>query len=327
MSHYDEKYPDESRLPTFDEATAQEKLDFERSRLIDATKELSRLKLEMEAKLRAEMEIKLRAEMEAKMKAEVEAKMRAEMEAKYMEDKIRAQEETKRLEEVKRKEDAKRALEAIKEEKRQTVLCNFPYEAPSDIVRYGGSQVDLYPPMADFVRKEKVLFSYPLHFEEKDRDVPISAVWLFITNEYVGVFRLRYTKGWGSPEVLPLYHFNESLTMRDMRILEQLYSNQRLQSGETWTALHGRIREETKTHPMYDLPHEIAFHHLREIFCKVIVPFHRQSSHPLTQFEKIICLIPGSYRNGPWKPLDGFFGVYFNEETLELSHCAPPISH
>jgi hypothetical protein len=42
------------------------------------------------------------------------------------------------------------------------------------------------------------------------------------------------------------------------------------------------------------------------------------------KFESIIRLIPGSYKNGDWKQLDGFFGTYFNETTMEFSEIPPP---
>ena len=41
--------------------------------------------------------------------------------------------------------------------------------------------------------------------------------------------------------------------------------------------------------------------------------------------ESIIRCIPGSYINGNWKQLDGFFGAYFNEETIEISLTPPPL--
>ena len=41
--------------------------------------------------------------------------------------------------------------------------------------------------------------------------------------------------------------------------------------------------------------------------------------------ESIIRCIPGSYINGHWKQLDGFFGAYFNEETIEISLIPPPL--
>ena len=47
-------------------------------------------------------------------------------------------------------------------------------------------------------------------------------------------------------------------------------------------------------------------------------------SKSLKKFESVIRLIPGSYKNGDWKQLDGFFGMYFNETTMELSEVPPP---
>jgi len=48
-------------------------------------------------------------------------------------------------------------------------------------------------------------------------------------------------------------------------------------------------------------------------------------SDALKKFESIIRLIPGSYKNGNWRQLDGFFGMYFNEETMEVSEVPPPL--
>lgn len=43
------------------------------------------------------------------------------------------------------------------------------------------------------------------------------------------------------------------------------------------------------------------------------------------KFESVIRLIPGSYQNGDWRQLDGFFGMYFNETTMEVSEVPPPL--
>jgi hypothetical protein len=56
----------------------------------------------------------------------------------------------------------------------------------------------------------------------------------------------------------------------------------------------------------------------------------RDSSHThahmkfMKNFETIIRLIPGGYKNGDWKQLDGFFGMYFNEIAMEVSKMPPP---
>ena len=45
----------------------------------------------------------------------------------------------------------------------------------------------------------------------------------------------------------------------------------------------------------------------------------------LQKFEQIIRLIPGSFQNGDWVALGGFFGMYFNKKTLEISEGPPPM--
>ncbi len=43
------------------------------------------------------------------------------------------------------------------------------------------------------------------------------------------------------------------------------------------------------------------------------------------KFESVIRLIPGSYQNGSWRQLGGFFGMYYNDTTSELSTLPPPL--
>ena len=37
------------------------------------------------------------------------------------------------------------------------------------------------------------------------------------------------------------------------------------------------------------------------------------------ELESVIRLIPGSYKNGDWRPMDGFFGLYVNPSTMEIN--------
>ena len=46
--------------------------------------------------------------------------------------------------------------------------------------------------------------------------------------------------------------------------------------------------------------------------------------HNLKNLELTLRLIPGSYKNGSWRQLDGFFGLYFNETIMEVSTILPP---
>ena len=43
------------------------------------------------------------------------------------------------------------------------------------------------------------------------------------------------------------------------------------------------------------------------------------------RMESIIRSIPGKYSNGHWKQLNGFFGVYLNEDTLQVCDVPPSI--
>ena len=45
----------------------------------------------------------------------------------------------------------------------------------------------------------------------------------------------------------------------------------------------------------------------------------------IKDFESIIRIIPGSFQNGDWRQLDGFFGMYFNETTMEVSEFPSPM--
>jgi hypothetical protein len=51
--------------------------------------------------------------------------------------------------------------------------------------------------------------------------------------------------------------------------------------------------------------------------CESELSYHRK------KFESVIRLIPGSYQNGDWRQLDGFFGMYYNEKTMEVSEYPP----
>lgn len=50
-----------------------------------------------------------------------------------------------------------------------------------------------------------------------------------------------------------------------------------------------------------------------------------ESKNVIEKIEQIIRLIPGSFQNGDWVALGGFFGMYFNKKTLEISEGPPPM--
>jgi len=57
--------------------------------------------------------------------------------------------------------------------------------------------------------------------------------------------------------------------------------------------------------------------------CTKILSTQLYDTNLRRKFESVIRIIPGSYKNGDWKQLDGFFGMYYNEKTDELSEFPP----
>lgn len=53
------------------------------------------------------------------------------------------------------------------------------------------------------------------------------------------------------------------------------------------------------------------------MICESELSYHRK------KFESVVRVIPGSYQNGDWRQLDGFFGMYYNEKTMEVSEYPP----
>jgi len=92
--------------------------------------------------------------------------------------------------------------------------------------------------------------------------------------------------------------------------------------------VHAKILSSIMTKPI-----EVrADHHLNQsLWYRVLGALEKRQmisdtnvSDALKKFESIIRLIPGSYKNGNWRQLDGFFGMYFNETTMEVSEVPPP---
>lgn len=101
--------------------------------------------------------------------------------------------------------------------------------------------------------------------------------------------------------ICPIYLFHETLTETQLKILDQL-TNFSLGNKLPIISLH-----------KIDTP-------LKKGWVQKYKPGDESSCR---RFESILRLIPGTYHNGAWKQLDGFFGVYYNEETHELTEYFP----
>jgi hypothetical protein len=84
----------------------------------------------------------------------------------------------------------------------------------------------------------------------------------------------------------PMYLFHKQLSAKDIHILRQLQDLYTISYSGYWN----------QGHPM-----------------------------ALSNVEAVIRLIPGGYKNGSWRQLNGIFGMYFNETTMEVSNVPPSL--
>lgn len=118
-----------------------------------------------------------------------------------------------------------------------------------------------------------------------------------------GLYCIRTHLGSDQWVICPIYLFHQELTLIQMQILEQL---KKLSLGDILPTIV-TTEKETPTNKI------------------CVQKYKRGDESACRRFESILRLIPGDYKNGAWKPLDGFFGVYYNEETQELTEFFPEI--
>ena len=114
----------------------------------------------------------------------------------------------------------------------------------------------------------------------------------FITSQHVYLF---YFSG-----IAPVYTFNRPLTIKHLSLIDTLFQRNK---GSPFYAVGSIV------HRMYGDPYR-----------RSNMYFYEASR----QFESVIRLIKGSYENGTWRQLDGFFGLYYNDDTNQLIDYAPP---
>jgi hypothetical protein len=261
-----------------------------------------------QAEMRAEIEEKIRTEMEDKMKQEIEEKMRKEMK-----------------QEIEAKEE-KEKIEKIKKDKHQEIADKYISERDQYPTH---NHIPIY---LKFVQENKVIYST---FTTGDHSTGFgtykSYYWLYISDQRVGVFCIstKLNNKVYLVEDKPFYFFESDLTKEHIHILDQIMDNSTWDnyynhevSGE-WKGGDSRTKK------------PISTLHRRVIGWLSIIQSSRSfgeesaavnitSSH-MRKFETVIRLIPGGYKNGSWRPLDGFFGVYLDDETMELSELIPVI--
>ena len=230
---------------------------------------------------------KERMETEARRKAEEEEKLKAEMEAKCKAE----------AEEVKRKEEQEEAC----------ALANF-FKPKQDMVRscaYGANPGS-YGGLVGFFREidksgenlVQILSSGMGDYLQYIHDV-------IITDRHI--YRVIGIGGYGEREsgftvkyLSKVYTFNTQLTIKQVRMIDTTIN---YKDNYVKRSIASRVSD------------RLSCGYGGNGKCDM---------DARKKFESVIRLIPGSYKNGDWRQLDGFFGMYFNETTMEVSEMPPP---
>ena len=225
----------------------------------------------------------------AKMKAMMEH-MRLEKERMETEAKRKAEEDAAM--EVTRKREQEEMLARLRMEQEEAHELEETYKRLKEttVARCSAPNID-----NTYLRDEIVLFS--------SRRSDTYGIYL-ITNK--NVYR---SLGHTPPHKLGLiYTFNTTLTKTHALLLEQGITSEKTGEGQ------GNIIDRVRLHVFggsaeWDTRRQNAY----------------MCVSALKKFESVIRLIPGSYKNGDWRQLDGFFGMYFNETTMEVSEVPPSL--
>lgn len=137
----------------------------------------------------------------------------------------------------------------------------------------------------------------------------IAEPWGFITARGVFLYRTE-TNPTFKVTLAPLYIFNRQLTDSDLIMLDQLFEDPTINSPYYRSCIKKYITSSIINRMLYTFGDGLWANG----------PFFQEAS---SKFETIIRLIPGGYLNGPWKQLDGFFGIYYNSTTNTISDIPP----
>ena len=148
-----------------------------------------------------------------------------------------------------------------------------------------------------FKSSEEIILWY--HYSIGDGGYRSNRIPMFMTNKHV--YRMEYAKinsyicPWSFKYATPIYTFSEQLSLKYTKLISSLCD---------------------LSISLWDLSINNIFGGMEDIQINNV--------HSARKFESVIRLIPGSYQNGPWRQLDGIFGLYFNEDTMEVSEMPPP---
>lgn len=217
--------------------------------------------------------------------------------------------ETMRIEKEKQEQEAKKKAE--QEEARELAEIHKKLA----INWYGNSWCDEQRLAADlatgdcgvtFIKKLEAageIMLYAVYTHTDTSNGTLKALKLLITSQKVYSFQVHtetsrtthYTYGvclTSGLHYMPVYTFDKPLNLKQTKMLSILKQQPQYKSDR-----HCGPILDSMNHPIDSA----------------------QRLEAQKKFESIIRLIPGSYQNGDWRPMDGFFGLYFNETTMEVN--------
>ena len=206
------------------------------------------------------------------------------------EEERKREKETKKMLEILRKEQEEREEQKQLEEiyKSRSEYAN-KIISRRDTALYNTIVPDIY--LSHTMQNQVILYEIRYSYENCDSKQPTSIIIITNTGLYQHSRHNPSTDGrWSINNYIcgPIYLFTKPLTLKHAKLIQYVMEN------------GAKINTVS--------------------FCK------SDSGYPEKRvLESVIRLIPGGYKNGNWRQLDGSFGMYYNNVTNELSHVPPAV--
>jgi hypothetical protein len=245
----------------------------------------------------------------AKMKAMME-QMGVEKERMETEAKHKAEEETVAAQ-LRAEQEEERELAVIHKKLNEDMMTQ--YHIPHGIAKSAAGAAD-----QKFLEQLKVsgeIILYIIAGTKHHVGVYRNTIDIIITNH--NIYSIRFHRGSASVEAgcgscvcSSLYTFDKSLNSKQTKMLSIL---------NAYGKYHGSLMSLGDAQPIITTMYSIMNDHTTKNSLSNIMYLDARK-----KFESVIRLIPGGYKNGDWRQLDGFFGMYYNESTMEVSEVPPP---
>jgi hypothetical protein len=245
----------------------------------------------------------------AKMKAMME-QMRLEKERMETEAKRKAEEDAAATQ-LRAEQEEERELAEIHKKLNEDMMTQ--YHIPHGIAKSAAGAAD--QKVLEQLKASGEIILYIIAGRKSHVGFNQHTIDIIITNH--NVYSLRFHRGsagveagCGPCDCSSLYTFDKSLNSKQTKMLSIL---------NAYGKYHGSLMS-----PGYILPVTMTMYSIMHDHTTTNKLSNIMYLDARKKFESVIRLIPGGYKNGDWRQLDGFFGMYYNESTMEVSEVPPP---